>query len=74
MDRQTLAETRYLPFAIAEVQIREALPPVCYVHVRESIRKTHLRKFNIRILDESGKVLVEIIDYTAKAQSQTAQR
>ena len=74
MDKQILAESRYLPFAIAEVQIREPLPPVCYVHVRESIRKSHLRKFNIRILDEAGNVLVEIIDYAARAQTQGSVR
>ncbi|HEU4768535.1 MAG TPA: polyketide synthase dehydratase domain-containing protein, partial [Pyrinomonadaceae bacterium] len=74
MDKQALAESRYLPFAIGEVQIREPLPPVCYVHVQESIRKTHLRKFNIRILDETGNILVEIVDYATRAQTQAPVR
>jgi acyl transferase domain-containing protein len=75
IDRETLAESRYLPFAVAEVQINEpSLPPICYVHVSESSRKAHLRKFRVRILDESGNVLVELRDYAARAQRHTATR
>jgi hypothetical protein len=72
MDRRTLAQSRYLPFAIGEIEIRKALTPVCYVHVTETSRQTHLRKFNICILDEAGNVCVEIRDYAAKAQHKTA--
>ncbi|HYJ85578.1 MAG TPA: SDR family NAD(P)-dependent oxidoreductase, partial [Pyrinomonadaceae bacterium] len=68
MDIETLAETRYLPFALSEVRIIEPLSPVCYVHVTASSRRSNLRKFNVSILDQSGKLLVEIIDYSAKAQ------
>ena len=70
MDMETVAESRFLPFALGEVRIIENLSSSCYVHVTESSRQTNLRKFNVRILDASGHLLVEIIDYSARAQRQ----
>jgi acyl transferase domain-containing protein len=69
MDPETVAETRFLPFALGEVRIIDNLSSSCFVHVTESTnRQTNLRKFNVRLLDDSGNLLVEIVDYSARAQ------
>ena len=74
MDVETVSRTRYLPFALGEVRIAGSLSRVCYAHVTPSSRQANIRKFTVRLLDEAGRVLVLIKDYSARAQRQPLAR
>jgi len=55
--------TPHLPFALDELEILHPLPQVCYVYAvvaepRE--KKQDSRKFNIRLMNESGDVLINL--------------
>jgi len=55
--------TPYLPFALDEIDIIRPLPQTCYAYVECSDAHTQNRagvsKFNIRLLSESGEVLIK---------------
>jgi acyl transferase domain-containing protein len=54
--------TPHLPFALDEIDIVHPLPQVCYAYVEFADSSEHsqagIRKFNIRLLNESGDVLI----------------
>jgi hypothetical protein len=54
--------TPHLPFALDEVDIIHPVPQTCYAYAEcaDSHTRNHagVRKFNIRILNESGDVLI----------------
>jgi acyl transferase domain-containing protein/acyl carrier protein len=56
--------TPYLPFAVDEIEILRALPQTCYAYAEraDAHAQNHagVTKFNIRLLSESGDVLVRI--------------
>ncbi|MCU1350557.1 MAG: hypothetical protein JWO56_3587, partial [Acidobacteria bacterium] len=56
------AATPYLPFALDEVDILQPLPPTCYAFAEFADAREQkyagVRKFNIRLLSESGELLV----------------
>jgi polyketide synthase PksN len=65
------ASVPYLPFAIDDVEILHPLARTCYVHVEEagpqSAGSTDIRKFNIRIANERGLVLVALKQFCVRA-------
>jgi Polyketide synthase dehydratase N-terminal domain len=54
--------TPHLPFALDEVDIHHSAPQTCYAYAEwadlQARNHTGVRKFNIRILNESGSVLI----------------
>jgi hypothetical protein len=56
--------TPHVPFALDEVEIVRPLSQTCYAYAEYAASQmrnhTGARKFNIRILDESGKVLIKL--------------
>jgi polyketide synthase PksN len=65
------ASVPYLPFAIDEVEILHPLASTCYVLVEdaepEATGRSDIRKFDIRIANERGLVLVSIKKFCVRA-------
>ena len=57
----------YLPFAVEEIQIFEEFEEECFVYIELVHEDKSSRKYNISLLDNQGKVLVKIINFTVKA-------
>jgi len=61
----------FLPFAIDEVQIYRPTSQTCYVHVEEAELekrgKAEIKKFNIKITNEKGLVLVFLKNFCVRA-------
>ncbi|MDQ1352727.1 MAG: polyketide synthase PksN, partial [Acidobacteriota bacterium] len=59
----------YIPFTVDEVEILAALTPECYARVTKAAVADHgnspstLDRYNVEILDESGRLLVKITGY-----------
>lgn len=67
---ETEAGMLYLPFMMGEVEIFKPLTKRCYSYVSladEATAQSGLKKFNVRIMDEAGEVLVVISSFTTKA-------
>jgi polyketide synthase PksL len=68
------AATPFLPFAIDEVDIIRPLSPVCYVHAEHAGAapgaQNDVMKFNIKIVNEAGLVLVNIRHFCVRAFGQ----
>jgi len=63
----------YLPFAMREVEILGTLSGSCYAYctyASEDKSGQVMRKFNITIMDENGRTLAKIKDYTARPELQ----
>jgi acyl transferase domain-containing protein/SAM-dependent methyltransferase len=61
----------YLPFGLGELIITtECLPEICYAHVTltetSSITDSQVKKFNIQIVEETGRVLVSMKDFSVR--------
>ncbi len=58
------APAPYLPFALEEIDLIKPVVPTCYAYVERTDLPTHHRPgvmtFNIRILNESGDVLIKM--------------
>ena len=66
--KQAEMKQLYLPFSIGQVDMAGSLPSTCYVHATLiSAEKANFPKFDIKIADESGKVLVYVKDFTLHA-------
>ncbi len=65
--------TTYLPFSIGEVELVRPLPEKCYAHAvvtRDNVgADPQEKRFEIRIADEAGQVLVVMKDFAARATS-----
>ncbi|HWU67432.1 MAG TPA: polyketide synthase dehydratase domain-containing protein, partial [Stenotrophobium sp.] len=65
------ASVPYLPFAIDEIEILHPLSRTCHVHVEEAepraAGRADVRKFNIRIANERGLVLVALNKFCVRA-------
>ena len=65
--------TPYLPFAIDEIEIIRSLPQTCYTYVEfadfEKQIQADLKKFNIKLLNEGGDVLVKLKNFYVRANS-----
>lgn len=63
--------TLHVPFAIDEIEIFRSLPHTCYAyveHVEEEARsQANIKKFNIKIINEAGDVLVKIKNFYVRA-------
>lgn len=63
--------TLYAPFMLGEVELRKPLTALCYVYVRwannSSATDTSTKNFHLSILDETGKVLVHLTDFSVRA-------
>ena len=57
-----------LPFSLGEIEIFGTLPSTCYVYASllADKEKADLKKFQIQMVDESGKVKVVIKDFTVR--------
>jgi acyl transferase domain-containing protein len=66
-------DSAYLPIAIGQISIVDELPEMCYAHIVRSndtrSSRSSLKAFNILIVDETGRVRVEIKDFAVKAFS-----
>jgi acyl transferase domain-containing protein/dTDP-4-dehydrorhamnose reductase len=64
------AVSPYIPFSMDEVRIFEALPRQCYAHVTPGRGSANpnapVRSYNIELLDNDGRVLVQIKQFTVK--------
>jgi polyketide synthase PksN len=60
-----------VPFSFAELNIFGALPPKCYVYAK-SISGTKPTQVEIKILDETGNVLLHVNDYSARVLDPTS--
>lgn len=69
------ADAPYLPFALDEVEIVQPLATVCYAHVElaaaEHSARTQIKRFNIRLLSESGETLVRLSNFYVRALRDT---
>ncbi|MCP4701434.1 MAG: SDR family NAD(P)-dependent oxidoreductase, partial [Gammaproteobacteria bacterium] len=65
--------TTYLPFSIAQISIRAPLTQRCYAYVRYRgiPQKRGLLHFDIQLLDETGKLLLEIEDFISRNSQQS---
>ena len=61
----------YLPFTLGEVEIKGSLPEKVYAYVSEAGDKTSegsgVKKYDIRITDEDGRVLVKMNSFSLRA-------
>ncbi|MDQ0115563.1 SDR family NAD(P)-dependent oxidoreductase [Paenibacillus harenae] len=60
----------YLPFSISEVECMASLEEVLYVHaarIGSNKKEAPMLHFQVELLDQSGKVLVKLRDFTLKA-------
>jgi polyketide synthase PksM len=60
----------YLPFALGEIEIRGEMARRCYAYVTPEPKRNRtgsIRKFDIRIADRSGRVLVYMKDFSVRA-------
>ncbi|MBG6133277.1 polyketide synthase PksN [Aquimarina sp. EL_43] len=68
---QMKSVTPHVPFAIDEIEIFRSLPHTCYAyveHVEEEARsQANIKKFNIKIINEAGDVLVKIKNFYVRA-------
>ncbi|WP_438426452.1 SDR family NAD(P)-dependent oxidoreductase [Aquimarina macrocephali] len=68
---QMESATPHVPFAIDEIEIFRSLPHTCYAyveHVEEGVRSpASIKKFNIKIINEAGDVLVRIKNFYVRA-------
>lgn len=59
-----------LPFSMGELEIVQPLEETCYVYITlkqgSSSQSGNIKKYNITILNETGKVLVKIKDFTGR--------
>jgi FkbH-like protein/FkbM family methyltransferase len=59
--------TPYLPFAMGEVTLVRPLAEQCWVYVSAAgSRDNPIKKFDIRILDDNGQVLVQMKDFSLR--------
>ncbi|WP_141547828.1 SDR family NAD(P)-dependent oxidoreductase [Bacillus wiedmannii] len=68
IDEQTLDNTTILPFSIGKVELLSPLKKQCYSYVElqgEAFTKG-INKINVKIVDEEGKVLVRIKDFSVR--------
>jgi polyketide synthase PksN len=67
------SDTLFLPFALGELEIVAPLTPQCYAHVelveRRSTPGGEISKFTLRLLDETGRVLVMMKDFAVRGVS-----
>jgi len=57
------AKEMFVPYSIGEVEILHPLQPLCYSYVRSANAPgSKVSKANVLIVDETGKVLVKILD------------
>jgi polyketide synthase PksN len=68
--------TPYLPFAVDEIEILRPVPQTCYAYVEraDAHAQSHagVTKFNIRLLSESGDVLVRITNLYVRPLAKAA--
>jgi hypothetical protein len=60
------SDTPYLPFALGEVEILRPLTQTCYAYVEHAASdstSSDVKQFNIRLLSESGDVLVKLNNF-----------
>ena len=55
-----------LPFALGGMEIAGKLPPVCYAYVTVSEATARIKKYRIRIVDETGRVKITMRDFSVK--------
>ena len=62
-------DTPYLPFALDEVEIVRPLSETCYAYVEQADggAGADIRQFNIRLLSETGDVLVRLNNFYVRA-------
>ncbi|QKH04694.1 SDR family NAD(P)-dependent oxidoreductase (plasmid) [Bacillus cereus] len=59
---------RYLPFSLREMTLLSPMATSCYVYIREKTEDdVEVRKFDIKIFNEKGHVLVQLQDFLLKA-------
>ncbi len=67
----TDSATPYLPFALDEVEILRPLIHTCYAYVEfaneENRNKSDIKKFNIKLLNETGDILVNMKNFYVRA-------
>ncbi|WP_437923085.1 SDR family NAD(P)-dependent oxidoreductase [Sorangium sp. So ce291] len=67
-----------IPFALGQLEILGPLPPVCYAYATLGSRRgegaREVLKFNVAIVDETGRALVRITDFSARAFKQEQDR
>lgn len=65
------SDTPYLPFALDAVEILRPLPETCYAYAElatsEHSSRPDIKQFNIRLLSESGDVLVKLNNFYVRA-------
>jgi polyketide synthase PksL len=64
------SDTPYLPFALGEVEILRPLTQTCYAyaeHAASDSSSSDIKQFNIRLLSESGDVLVKLNNFYVRA-------
>jgi polyketide synthase PksN len=70
--------TPYLPFAVDEIEILRAVPRTCYAYAEraDAHAQNHagVTKFNIRLLSESGDVLVRITNLYVRPLARPSDR
>jgi polyketide synthase PksL len=71
------ARTPYLPFALGAVQILQPLPRHCFVLAEPAVpgsAPSEIRRFNLRLLNAGGEVLVKLNDFCVRALRAAAPR
>jgi acyl transferase domain-containing protein len=70
-NRETRAGTIHLPYAVGEIEILKPLTRICYACASlvsgGSSSTSGIKKFDIRICDQAGNVLIKIKDFSTRA-------
>lgn len=71
LNQETVRDkTPLLPFGLSCVELFKPLTPSCYVYTRLLADKSghaHVRKYHIQLLDEQGRILLELKGYSMRA-------
>ena len=60
-------KTKWTASSIGDIEIIKPLREVCYVHAKSLISTGKgIKKFNVQIIDEEGRVLIKIKDFTVR--------
>ncbi|MGA1868339.1 MAG: thioester reductase domain-containing protein [bacterium] len=67
----------HLPFAMGEVEILQPMPERCYAHVtfsgQQNQKDKQIKRFTIHIMDEKGRILLKIKDFSLRAHKRQSQ-
>ncbi|MGH8877558.1 MAG: SDR family NAD(P)-dependent oxidoreductase, partial [Stackebrandtia sp.] len=74
IDRRENADRLHLPFTIGALELHGAVPRRCFSHVVLRSWTANAKKFDIRITDEQGRVVLRVRDFWLRPSQEATQR